>query len=343
MKILTYNLWHGLDGIGTWFFGFVENAKQRKIRRAIQIENIRKLNPDICFFQELNPLLPGVQYFAKELSKNHIEQLDLSGIKLFGFGPPFNLQSGQAILVNSETSINKINGFQMSGSGSANNNFSSFQLSENRYALIGEIFHPEWNKILLVNVHTHHGNEFEPSWKAELLEWSKKKKWDQEKLEKILNELKSGDMRRLDEVNNLLNYLNSINGSYDLTILAGDFNCGISNQLHKILTKNGFVNSWEYKLKKPEATWDPIKNNLNHQSNLKFFEKQFKKCDFFDDEVNQWYKNVLLKQFNEPRKIDYIYLKSKKIYTSKSELFYCEKNGTFGSDHFGVILHIERE
>lgn len=345
MRLLTYNLWHGLDGRGVTFFGELEPRGRRLARAQVQVQWVRQWNPDIAFFQEVNPLLPAAHYFGEQLERDHIEQLDLSGIKLFGLGPPFNLQSGLAILARRGWALRNREGLQLSGEGPRSRGFCSWQLQESRYALLGELQHPQWGRVLVVSLHLHHGLEFDPAWAKLLNRAVHEGELAESDRRELQRQLMQGDIRREKEMTRLLDRLNEWSPDFDLTLVAGDFNSSPNTPVMGLLRGAGFVDAWvSANAKIPGMTWSREENAENHALN-----------DGFQG-LFQWPKAVGPKALTErllelirqaerrPRRIDYLFYRTRQPVKAQAEILRGQDPETqmYGSDHFGVGVTLEK-
>jgi len=55
LRLLTINVWSGLDYKGSLRFGSYESRQKRQARYRSLLVQIRELNPDVIFLQEVNP------------------------------------------------------------------------------------------------------------------------------------------------------------------------------------------------------------------------------------------------------------------------------------------------
>ena len=346
MRILTYNLWHGLDGKGVLFFGELEPWGRKQERVKIQIRCLQKWAADIVFFQELNPLFPAVYDYSSQLKTDHIQQMDLSGIKIGGFGPPFNLQSGLATLCREDWSFSRLKGLQLSGDRPMNRQFFSFQFREARYALFGEIYHPEWGRVLLVNTHLHHGCEYDPAWDCYLNQMVQEGKLKEADKRSLQRDLRRGDRRREGELKKLLEQIDQLSHDYELTILGGDFNSRPDSVVIKRVLDQGFEDAWLASGQSdPGLTWDCNQNPGNHQFNedVQFgFQWQQKVGPL---SIRQDLLEKVHKFESRPRRIDYLFFRTSHRLRVKSEVFHAKDShrDLHGSDHFGVGMVLEKD
>lgn len=65
LRVLTFNVWHGLrSGENNRKFPG-EDPERRERRLEWQIEEVRRLDPDVLFFQEVNPAKGLAQRYAE--------------------------------------------------------------------------------------------------------------------------------------------------------------------------------------------------------------------------------------------------------------------------------------
>ncbi|MBK7842964.1 MAG: hypothetical protein IPJ71_04610 [Bdellovibrionales bacterium] len=345
MRFLTYNLWHGLDGRGRLFFGELEPRGRRLLRGQAQVRSLRVWKPDILFFQEFNPVFPAAYYFSSELQLSHIEQLDLSGVKIFGIGPPFNLQSGLSIMAKPDWRLKSLGGLKLSGRWPSSRGPFSLQFEESRYALFGEIQHPSWGRVLLVNLHLHHGVEYESEWTELIDRYVSEGSVSESVGRSIKMDLGKGDRRRLKEICRVFDFLKPIRNRYDLVVLGGDFNSGPQSLVAKKILDLGFNDAWALGGSGDLGlTWDREKNRENHLLNGSFranFEFEVKG-------IPGGLERALIERVRHSercaRRIDFLYFRTSHSYKLKADLFKGLDPGgkMVGSDHFGVGLELTR-
>ena len=94
LKVLTINVWSGLDYTGTIRVGEYESAETRRARFLSLVTQVKELSPDVIFVQEANPVARYAAKLASALSMDEIHQLVNGGIKIGGLGIPVNLDEG---------------------------------------------------------------------------------------------------------------------------------------------------------------------------------------------------------------------------------------------------------
>lgn len=243
LTLLTYNLWHGLSGEGTLRFGELEPLEHRLEREQAQEHFFSSQHADVYFFQETNPLDVRMSRFAKILSAVPFGQIDSSGLRLESAGLPLNLYSGLTTYVSPELQAIHREGLRLSGS-SIQNAWFSLQLKESRYALLTECLHPSIGRMLLVNLHLHHGLERTRGLTVKVLEWKRKFNPSDRVMSVIEAKLNSGDRRRRDEIATLLKSLAGLKNRYHVIAMAGDFNASPESEIHRSLRDAGFADLW---------------------------------------------------------------------------------------------------
>ena len=200
-RFLTYNLWHGLSPASPLAFAALEPKGRRDLREAEQIRLFQELKPDLCFFQEVNPVFPRVQTLTRQTGMSAVLQPDLVGLKLFGLGLPVNLHSGLVILAAKSLGLKKLAGVSLSRPGTHwVHNWGSWQLKEERFALFAEAMLPNWGRVLIVNTHLHHGLEATPDFESKLQKIAKELDVDEQIIDELHARLSKGSARRLQEL-----------------------------------------------------------------------------------------------------------------------------------------------
>src|SRR6185503_11668007 len=100
MRLLTYNLWHGIAPAGRWRFRSLEPRARREERELLQLQLVRSQAADVTLLQEVNPLAARRRLWEDRLGMTAFAQPDLTGFKWRGYGWPHNLGSGLVTLVN---------------------------------------------------------------------------------------------------------------------------------------------------------------------------------------------------------------------------------------------------
>jgi endonuclease/exonuclease/phosphatase family metal-dependent hydrolase len=322
LKVLTYNLWHGLSGSGTVRFGELEPKERRQKRFQLQISELRKCDADLIFLQEVNPLYKRSAEIANALAMDFVAQYDQAGIKILGFGIPINLSTGLTILAKPMLKIKKVKGLKLSGGFGFCSRLMSFQISEFRYALFAQIEVGEAS-LHLANVHLHHGPVIGDLLNEKLDEFFLNHRELSNFKIKLLENLKAGEQRRYDESKKLLGEFKEIKSA---KILCGDLNVEPGHALLELYRQAGLKDTFS---ELPGNSWDENENIQNHllTRNLKLT-------------VPVGGSHVLGELFRDydarTRRIDYI-MTSREMSAEDSKLVMTNSvDGLIGSDHFGL-------
>ncbi|NBX17436.1 MAG: hypothetical protein EBR09_08735 [Proteobacteria bacterium] len=282
LKIATLNTWHGLDGQGTLSFGSLESRAERMNRLQRQISVLKKIDADILLLQEVNPLPFRAHWIAERLGMLATYATSNSGIKL-GWGPPWNLNEGLAILHRPELEFQNLGRRRLSGSfrinplrvSATNTPFLSFQLHESRAAFAVRFFIPPEKRIgvfagrtslIAAVAHLHVSPAHTPRNETILKDAQSQGKISQEEFDFIQRAFRRANTRRLNEIDELASWLESLRRTDEPVILGGDFNCEPESPPYNALLRRGWHDLW-LEGGQPEdltesATWDPPRNTL---------------------------------------------------------------------------------
>lgn len=346
MRLITYNLWHGLSPSTPVAFEALEPVARRELRENLQINVLRELKPDICFFQEMNPAPERAPLVADALGMEFAIQPDLVGLKLFGVGLPLNLNSGLVIMTAKEWGLRKVAGVSLDRPGTnLVHSWGSWQLKEERFALFCETMLPGWGRVLMVDTHLHHGLESTPELVSNLEKLSGELNFSDNVIVELKDRLAQGNLRRTLEIANLLHKLETVQDRYEVVILAGDFNASPESELGQTLKGLGFRDSWfEAKGDEPGHSFDREANKANHILQDRFPLSLVVEDLTFSSKGKEALLAMARKQETRPRRIDYIWVRSRtvKIDVKDARLVGLPNSeGLAPSDHFGVCVDLE--
>lgn len=152
LRLLTINVWSGLDYKGTLRFGAYEPRQKRQARYDSLLAQIRELDPDVVFLQEANPAAGFSARLARDLGFSHCHQVCIGGIKLGPFGIPANCKEGNAILARKSLRLQKLEDWKLSGSFGLFGDALTVHFDQAIFAMWARIFVDD-RPIHLVNVH----------------------------------------------------------------------------------------------------------------------------------------------------------------------------------------------
>jgi endonuclease/exonuclease/phosphatase family metal-dependent hydrolase len=246
MRLLTFNLWHGLSPSSLVAFEALEPTARRLMREELQEQLLADVDADFSFFQECNPIAAREKRLAARLDRVAVSQPDLVGLKLLGLGFPYNLNSGLLMLAKSEWGLRKVEAVSLSRPGTQYvRSWGSWQLKEERFAVFGESMVPGWGRVLFVNTHLHHGLEITSKFMADLDKLAQELELSDSLLSELKGRLVRGNARRMVEVAVLLEHVDAIKRRYNAVVVAGDMNCSPDSEVHARLRAAGFRDAWE--------------------------------------------------------------------------------------------------
>ncbi len=332
LKVLNYNVWHGLNPTSVLRFGEYETADARRSRYENFLSQARAFDADVLFLQEVNPA-PGMsRRIAKDLGMDAVWQIDNAGLKLGSAGVPTNLRSGLTILARKDLELKKIGGKKLSGPRGFCNDWMTFQFNEFRFVLAASIT-VRGKEILLLNTHLHHGPEVTPETKDAMNALVENGDITRERADEILAVIAQACEKRRGELEKAMAFARSLGRENSPAIFAGDFNASPdAAELIWLRDDLGF-----HSVTKDEPgegffyTWDWQRNENTHQID------SFVPVNTFPEEkVNKAIHDL---EIGLSRRIDYIF------YRNADDLFADFESGLFGdkpkdgrmaSDHFGI-------
>ena len=327
MRVVSYNLWHGLNGSGVWSFGELEPPGRRQQREEWQIRQLALLDADLLLLQEVNPLRSRAPLLGQRLARTWVSQVDQGGLRIGTQGVPRNFQNGMMILAHPNLRLKERGGLRLSGHPFGFcSHWASLQFSEFRYLLAGEI---SWKdrRVLVVNSHLHHGRALHQRERKEIDEVVQTGSLTPDEAQRLRQAMEEARQRRFREVQRALEWIESQAG-YDGVLWGGDFNCEVSHGELDALFRAGF----EEITSGVGPTWDSEGNLENHEITLGM---KVPLPDFGKPEVGRMISRWDLRS----EKIDLLFCKGE-IFQGRSKarrILDKPVGGLIGSDHFGVL------
>lgn len=329
LKVVTFNIWHTLDGKGSLRFGEMQNSLDRTNRLSSALEEIKQRTPDLLFIQELNPVKPHSKEISKTLRMDHIFQVDNGGLKLGHLGVPTNLMSGLGIFARKNLQLRKLSVRRLSGHsfGTCSPLF-CFQLSEFRYALAG-VIQPDKDPILVINTHLHHHMgkpEFEERIRA-------LKKLDDTRKNELVEQIQRSRLRREQEVAKLLEATEhwQRKTGCERIIIAGDFNAEPSDEELQRFRHHDFKELGDHTESAHFPTWNPEANPYAKEDHR--LKPLFEVFDH-EEELIEFTKEVL----QSKRRIDHIWVRGFEVESDVQSIPH-QKDPAL-SDHYGVEAYL---
>lgn len=340
MRIVTWNLWHGLSPTEKWWFEELEPQGRRELRRELQEQTLKELNADIYLFQEVNPVRSRSRRLARNLDCSEHHQADAKGLKVLNIGFPLNLNSGLSILHSKKLKCLDVQVTNLSGSSPLLNDLASLQWEENRVLIATTLEAPNGALIVVANTHFHHGLELTDKLKDSLTGVPEEVRGE------LFQRLRRGDERRKEELEMAIGEIKRLKQKADLLIFAGDLNFSPGTENYKELQGIGFVDLWGKLRPEDEGfTFDSVKNPSNHHF-LERFRLPLEVDDLtFQPEMKESMNKALREADSRPRRIDYMWANADKIDAFKKiDMFGFENlNCVAPSDHFGLVADFEIE
>lgn len=344
MRVLTYNLWHGLTPSHFVRFAELEPASRRHLREAEQARLMRELQPDFCFLQEANPVRERAQELRAALEGQVEYHPDLVGTKMLGVGVPWNLNSGQVIVAGRKWPLKGLGAHSLDSEHKGwVSKWGSWQLSEQRWAVFAESLFPNWGRVLLASTHLHHGLEDTPDLRQELKSLVRELGLSENVHEELLVRLRSANQRREKEWDILKGHIEANSHRLSAVILAGDLNASPASDLLNRMQAFGFKDTWAMANDGADGfTYDRVKNEANHKLQEEFpstfawedltFDKKVR------DRLTEFVRNAEFRR----RRIDYVLVRSEiEFSVSSAQLIGLPVDGLAPSDHFGVCVDLQ--
>jgi endonuclease/exonuclease/phosphatase family metal-dependent hydrolase len=329
VDVLTLNAWHGLrPSVALRLDG--EPTARRDARRAIQIDALAEIAPDVVFLQELNPVAALARFYAVALGYDEVHKVDSCGIRIGRCGVPSNVRSGLAILARPALGLERLGAQRLSGSGMCSD-LAGLQLSESRYALFARIT-LAGSRLLLVNVHLHNvpGDPIRSD--PRLAELVRAGELEVEDAARVVARIERRARRQEREVEALIAAIEKrARGSdYSGIVVAGDLNAEPGSPTLEALARHGFRPALE---PIPTPSYDPRVNSENATLAV----PQRGPYPTFGSPA---LARLFADEQNRPRRIDHVLVRGDLDLRDTERALDRPRDGLFPSDHFGIRARI---
>lgn len=328
LRLVSINVWSGLDYKGTLIMGEYESAERRELRYQALVSEIRRLDPDVIAINEANFLPDYVKRLAKDIDYDHIYHVGVSGLHIGRVGVPWNLREGDAILAQKGLALAYVGRKQLSGGGFVGNMF-SFHTQDATQVLVGKV-RVNGQDLYLAVTHWHASPPDDAATRQTLIKLKKTWNYTEEQYNQALDSLVADNEWRKAEAKLMAEYLDSVVPRGAPLAVLGDFNATITSPEMRFLTERGYVDAYSRVSSRAGHTWDPGAN-----TNIKSFylgdgEKRF---DSLYEHLNS---------INEAtgKRIDFILLNETLGAGQVVDAAVCFDRlheGVHPSDHFGVF------
>jgi endonuclease/exonuclease/phosphatase family metal-dependent hydrolase len=330
LKVLTINVWSGLDYKGLWKSGEYETADRRGARFRSLVTQVKKLSPDVIFVQEANPVDRYAANLASAFDMEEVHQMVNGGKRIGSLGIPANLKEGLVILARPHLSLKRVDAWKLSGTPGIHTDLISFHHTEAVFALVAKITANQQD-IFLVNVHLAAA----PRIPEDLNDFRNKilteYEMNADQFSKAFEKWQRREERRLMEVGKLLGHLEGLTPRTP-GIVAGDFNAGPESREMRIFReKGGFTDVLAAPSEDEICTWDPARNT-NTSYTIKRTDAR--------GEPRGGFELLASLASNRCMRLDYIFLANTFPEHSAGDgriVMTTETDGMMASDHFGVL------
>ena len=334
LKVITINVWSGLDYEGTLKMGEYESKEVRRGRYNLLVKEIKRLDPDVVAINEANLLPKYSRKMAKDLNMDQIYAVGLGGIHFGYVGIPVNFREGDAILAKKGLKLKSLGRKRLSGGGIINN-FMTFHLTD-ACQVIGGVIKFAGKDVYIYNTHTHASPPNLP-WFIEKLEKAKNEGRLTEEGLITAKELVVEDyLWRLGEIRDIIKWVNKVTPTGKPVVLVGDFNAEIDTVEMKQVIDNDFIDT--FAAVNPDLkgyTWNPetnlnIKTFYNTEGAMTLREADGASPKKIADKLDDF----ILKR------LDFIFVSEsigKDNVVESSVVFDREEGGQHPSDHYGVM------
>lgn len=328
LRLVSINVWSGLDYQGTLIMGEYEAPERRELRYQALLSEIRRLDPDIIAINEANFLPDYIRRLAADIDYDHIYHVGVSGLHIGRVGLPWNLREGDAILAKKDLALASVGRKQLSGGGFIGNMF-SFHTQDATQVLVGKV-KVNGRDLYLAVTHWHASPPDDAATRQTLAKLKETWNYTEEQYNQALAALAADNEWRMAEARQMSEYLDSVVPAGAPLAVLGDFNATITSPELRFLTDRGFVDAYSRVSSRAGHTWDPAVN-----TNIKSFylgdgEKRF---DSLYEHLNS---------MNEAtgKRIDFILLNETLGAGPVVDAAVCFDRlheGVHPSDHFGVF------
>ena len=259
LKVVTLNIWSGLDYEGVWKFGEYESDDVREARYEKQLEILRNLDPDILTTNENTKLPRNAKFIAKGLGMEYVYHVAMGGIRIGNFGIPVNYREGDVIFARPGMNLRDGGKMKLSGGGIIGNCV-TIHTTESRQVICG-IVEVGGKDVYVFNAHIHASVANQP-WVYEKLEemYESGEMTEEEYLFEV-EDMKARAEHRAEEVRGILAFIEETVPEGAPIILMGDFNAEVVSPEIQQIIDAGFIDT--YGLMNPDDpgyTWDPERN-----------------------------------------------------------------------------------
>ncbi len=336
LRLLTINVWSGLDYEGFFSFGEYESDERREARFQALVREIEGLDPDVIFIQEATPLPRYASRLARRLSYDEIHQVVNGGIKFGPLGIPVNFKEGLVILARPSLRLGKFDAWKLSGGFGLHGDAVTIHFDESIFSLVGKVYLDDV-PIYLVNVHLVSSPPEDQKFERELDGYLAEGSISESEHEKAVAFWRDQYIRRREEVEDLLERLGEL-PTQSPVIVGGDFNATPDSPEMQVFSASGryFDTRMQTGLI-PQPSWDPEGNeNISFSAGSTDARGR----------TRTGYSRLFASYAAQSRRIDYIFLSS---HFNVSDVIQSDMTlnssleGITASDHYGILVDLNME
>ncbi len=328
LRLMTINVWSGLDYKGTLSMGEYEPERVREKRFRALVAEIRRLAPDVIGINEANFLPDYVERLAAAIGYDYLYHVGVSGVRVGRVGLPWNLKEGDAILAKKDLALASVGRKQLSGGGFIWNHM-SFHTTDATQVLLGKI-RVNGEDVYIADTHWH-ASPLDDARTHDVLALLKKEgNYPDSALEEAGAALKADCRWRRDEADTTVSYLAGSVPRGKKAIVMGDFNGTAGTPEMRRLFSAGYIDTFASVSREDGFTWDAARNSNIRKHYLDAAPKKgqslYEKLGSINDERSE--------------RIDFILLNREFPAGSVvSSVVCCDgyHEGVQPSDHFGVF------
>jgi endonuclease/exonuclease/phosphatase family metal-dependent hydrolase len=258
LRVLTINVWSGLDYKGTFRMGEYEDPERREIRYQSLLTQVKELDPDIIFVQEANPVAKFTARLADALGFDSIHQVCLAGIKFGHVGIPSNFKEGMSILARPSLELEKLDVWKLSGSFGIYGDAITIHFDESIFSLVGRIIIRK-TPVFLVNVHLASLPPKDPQLVKQFEGLIEEGKLSKQAFQKALEKWEARLERQSEEMQKLIKHLSKLPPGTPV-IVAGDFNAFPDSSTIQQFESVGYFDVFPLGQSASQFTWDASRN-----------------------------------------------------------------------------------
>jgi endonuclease/exonuclease/phosphatase family metal-dependent hydrolase len=335
LRLLTINVWSGLDYKGSLSFGAYESLQKRQARYHSLLVQIRELDPDVIFLQEVNPAAGFSSRLARDIGFSRCHQVCLGGIKLGPLGIPSNCKEGNAILARKSLRLQKVEDWKLSGSFGLYGDALTIHFDQAIFAQWARIF-IDGRPLNLVNVHlvaVPPGVDpvLAADWEALRLQ----KGMPEKEYLQAQQQWQRNEKRQKMELRKLGEHLQKLSPALPL-IVGGDFNIPATSPLiSEFQAAAGLEDTFRAEEGSKIFSWDGTENR-----NVLFSSSQSDRLG----KPLRGYELLTALYDSRPRRIDYLFHSRHFLAADVlkgSIVLDHELDGAQPSDHFGVLADLQ--